>query len=242
MRQVVLDTETTGLEVDQGHRIIEIGCVELKHRRPTGQNFQRYLNPDRPSDPGAVAIHGLTDAFLADKPRFADIARELLDYLKGAELLIHNASFDVGFVNKELARCGIDTPLESLCTVTDTVSMARKLHPGQRASLDALCQRYGVNNSNRKFHGALLDAELLAEVYLAMTGGQSRLLLEGSGSAGAPRRSRVLEQLQSSSAGKPAIVIAASEAEWAAHRQRLQGLVKKSGATAWPQDLEATPP
>jgi DNA polymerase-3 subunit epsilon len=175
MRQIVLDTETTGLEVEQGHRVIEIGCVELKARRPTGQNFWRYVNPDREIEAGAVAVHGITNEFLADKPRFHELAQELFSYLDGAELIIHNASFDVGFLNREFSRCGIDTPLDQVCTITDTVAMARKLHPGQKVNLDALCKRYGVDNTNRKFHGAQLDAELLAEVYLAMTGGQSRL-------------------------------------------------------------------
>ncbi len=237
MRQIVLDTETTGLDPEQGHRIIEIGCVELNDRKPTGRNFSRYVNPDREIDAGAVAVHGITNQFLADKPRFHEMGQELFDYLKGAELIIHNAPFDLGFLNRELQRCGIDTPLQEVCTVTDTVLKARKMHPGQKASLDALCKRYGIDNTNRKFHGALLDAQLLAEVYLAMTGGQSRLLLDAGGAGAAGRGARVLAQLQSLAAGRPARVLAASEDELAVHRERVRSLVKKSGKSLWPGEL-----
>lgn len=236
MRQIVLDTETTGLEVDQGHRIIEVGCVELRDRRPTGNNFWRYVNPDREIDAGAEAVHGISVAFLADKPLFHELARELFDYLQGAELIIHNASFDLGFLNREFLRCGIDTPLTAVCTVTDTVSMARKMHPGQKASLDALCKRYGIDNTNRRFHGALLDAQLLAEVYLAMTGGQSRLLLDAGGNAASRRGGRVLAQLQSAAGDRAPVVLVASEMEWQAHRERLATLQKKSGKTLWAED------
>jgi len=244
MRQIVLDTETTGLEVDQGHRIIEVGCVELRDRRPTGQNFWHYINPDRDIDAGAEAVHGISAAFLADKPRFHELAKELFDYLSGAELIIHNAGFDLGFLNREFLRCGIDTPLGSVCTITDTVGMARKMHPGQKANLDALCKRYGIDNTNRKFHGALLDAQLLAEVYLAMTGGQSRLSLDMGSQASARRGHRALAQLNALAERLPAVVQTASEAEWSSHRQRLKSLVKKSGKTLWPQDLtsDAPPP
>lgn len=242
MRQIVLDTETTGLEVDQNHRIIEIGCVELVSRRATGNNFWRYVNPDREIDAGAVAVHGITNAFLADKPRFHELAKELMDYLKGAELIIHNASFDLGFLNKEFTRCGIDTRLESVCTVTDTVSMARKMHPGQKANLDALCKRYGVDNTNRKFHGAQLDAQLLAEVYLAMTGGQSRLSLDTGAGNHAQRGSKVLAWLMGAAAGRASVVLEADADEIAAHQQRLQTLVKKSGKTLWPDELLASAP
>ena len=244
MRQIVLDTETTGLEVDQNHRIIEIGCVELVSRRPTGRNFWRYVNPDREIDAGAVAVHGITNVFLADKPRFHELATELMDYLRGAELIIHNASFDLGFLNKEFTRCGIDTRLESVCNITDTVSMARKMHPGQKANLDALCKRYGVDNTNRKFHGALLDAELLADVYLAMTGGQSKLLLDAAGGGSAQRGSKVLAWLVGAAAGRAPVVLEADADELSLHHQRLQTLVKKSGKTLWPDELtaSATPP
>lgn len=241
-RQIVLDTETTGLSVDDGHRIIEVGCIEMRDRKPTGNNFWRYLNPEREIDAGAVEVHGITNGFLADKPRFHEIAQELLQYLQGAELLIHNASFDIGFLNRELQRCGIDTKLGEVCTITDTVSMARKMNPGQKASLDALCKRYSIDNTNRKFHGALLDAQLLAEVYLAMTGGQSRLLLDAGGNSSARRGGRVLAQLQLFAADKPAVTQLASDAEQALHIARLQGLAKKSGKTLWPEDLPSVAP
>lgn len=237
-RQIVLDTETTGLEVDLGHRVIEIGCVELKNRRPTGNNYWQYLNPDREIDPGAQAVHGISRAMLADKPLFHEVSRALWDYLAGAELIIHNAAFDLGFLNREFRRCGIDTPLAEVCTVVDTVLMARKLHPGQKNNLDALCKRYNVDNSGRDFHGAQLDAQLLADVYLAMTGGQSRLLLDGanSGRAGA-KNQRLLELLRTKAAGVPLAVIAASDAELDVHYSRLQSLVKKSGQYRWSDDL-----
>ena len=177
MRQIVLDTETTGLEPAEGHRIIEIGCVEMVNRRLTGNNFHRYLQPDREIDDGAIEVHGITNEFLADKPRFKDIAREFLDYIKGAQLVIHNAAFDVGFMVHEfgLLKAGFGKT-EDHCTVLDTLLMARKMHPGQRNSLDALCKRYEIDNSHRDLHGALLDAEILAYVYLGMTGGQTNLV------------------------------------------------------------------
>lgn len=178
MRRIVLDTETTGLEYRLGDRVIEVGCVELVGRKLTGKRFHAYINPERPIDPGAQAIHGLTDEFLADKPKFAAIAAELVDFIRGAELVIHNASFDVGFLNNELSLLGME-PLASLCEgVVDTLRMARETHPGRKNNLDALCERYGVDNSGRQLHGALLDAELLAEVYLAMTRGQESLMIE----------------------------------------------------------------
>ena len=173
MRQIVLDTETTGLEPEQGHRIIEIGCVELVDRRPTGRNFHQYLQPDREIDSRAEEVHGISNAFLADKPRFGDVVEDLLAYLEGAELVIHNAPFDTGFVNAELARLdGAWGRLEDHCTVLDTLALARRMHPGQRNSLDALCTRYRIDNSRRDKHGALLDSELLAEVYLELMGGR----------------------------------------------------------------------
>lgn len=178
MRQIVLDTETTGLDPSQGHRVIEIGCVEIENRRLTGRHFHCYLNPDREIDEGAVQVHGITSQFLADKPRFSQIAEDFLQFVSGAELVIHNAPFDLGFLNSELQLAGCSqAPLQALCTVTDTLVMARKKHPGQRNSLDALCKRYEVDNSQRELHGALLDAEILADVYLLMTGGQTTLHL-----------------------------------------------------------------
>lgn len=178
MRQVVLDTETTGLDFRLGDRVIEIGCVELLNRKLTGQRFHRYINPEREVEAGALAVHGLSTEFLQDKPRFGEIADEFLDFIRGAELVIHNAAFDVGFLNNELV-LQREASLEQACLgVVDTLKMARELHPGRRNSLDALCERYAIDNSSRTLHGALLDAELLAEVYLAMTRGQESLLME----------------------------------------------------------------
>lgn len=185
MRQIVLDTETTGLDPLQGHKIIEIGCVEMVDRRLTGRNFHQYLQPDRRIDEAAQEVHGISNEFLMDKPRFGDLVEDFLGYVSGAELIIHNAPFDVGFINHELA--GLQPgrrPIEEFCSVTDTLAMARRMHPGQRNSLDALCKRYTIDNSQRELHGALLDAEILAEVYLAMTGGQVNLLLDGGDSSG----------------------------------------------------------
>ena len=181
MRQVVLDTETTGLEPQGGHRIIEIGCVEISHRRLTGRHYQQFLDPKREVDEGASEVHGLTSKDLAGRPEFVGVVDEFMEFVSGAELIIHNAPFDLGFINMELER--IDSKwgaIENYCSVLDTLNHARKLHPGQRNSLDALCKRYDVANSHRELHGALLDAELLAEVYLAMTGGQESLDLESS--------------------------------------------------------------
>ena len=182
MRQIILDTETTGLEAAQDHRIIEIGCLELVSRRPTGRHFHRYLNPERDIDEGAVAVHGITRARLEPEPKFAQIAAELIEFLRGAELIIHNAAFDVAFLDAEFARlAGEPVTVAALCTVVDSLALARQMHPGQRNGLDALCKRYNVDNSGRQLHGALLDAQLLGEVYLAMTGGQVALRLGESG-------------------------------------------------------------
>lgn len=183
-RQIVLDTETTGLEHRQGHRIIEIGCVELVNRRLTGNNFHVYLNPDREIDQGAIEVHGITNEFLADKAKFADIYQKMMEYLSDSELIIHNAAFDVGFLDAELNRIpDYPTRINDVCGVHDTLIQARKMYPGQRNDLDSLCRRYEINNSHRELHGALLDAEILADVYLAMTGGQTALTLEASTSA-----------------------------------------------------------
>jgi DNA polymerase-3 subunit epsilon len=229
-RQILLDTETTGLEVDQGHRIIEIGCVELRNRRLTGNNLQLYFNPDRPSDEAAFKVHGLADAFLATQPRFHEGAQQIWDYLAGAELLIHNASFDMGFLNREFRRCGFPAPLDSICKITDTASIARRLYPGQRVGLDSLCKRLGVDNSSRQFHGALLDAQLLAEVYLHMSGGQSRLSLESDAQSvgqGGAQASALLIKLRLWAEGKDPIRIWATEPELLAHAKRLAGIAKK---------------
>lgn len=227
MRQIVLDTETTGLEPEQGHRIIEIGCVELVERRLTGHNFHVYLQPDREIDAGAIEVHGITNEFLADKPRFADVVEDLLNYLRGAELIIHNAPFDMGFLNAELTRLGDREALESCCAVLDTLVMARDLHPGQRNSLDALCNRYDVDNAHREKHGALLDAEILADVYLAMTGGQTAMFVEADAGNDNEHSSGGIRRLP---ADRPPLPIQrASAGELAAHEARLDALDKAGG-------------
>ena len=178
MRQVIFDTETTGLDPAQGHRIIEVGAIELIDRRKTGRTFQQYFNPDRVVDAGALAVHGITNEFLTTQPRFAERVDGLMEFLSGAELIIHNAAFDVGFMDAEFKRLNNRRALRDMCTVLDTLALARKLHPGQRNGLDALCKRYSVDNSGRDLHGALLDSQLLLEVYLAMTGGQATMMLD----------------------------------------------------------------
>ena len=183
MRQIMLDTETTGLNPRTGDRIIEVACVELFNRRPTGRHFHRYTNPERDSDPGALAVHGLTTEFLRDKPKFAEIAGELCEFVRDAEIIIHNAPFDLGFLDAELARLGMEKFTTHVLKITDTLVQAKELHPGKRNSLDALCDRYGISNAHRTLHGALLDAELLAEVYLAMTRGQNSLSMDLHGDA-----------------------------------------------------------
>ncbi len=234
MRQIVLDTETTGLEPAQGHRIIEIGAVELIDRRLTGNHFHHYLQPDREIDEGALSVHGITREFLADKPRFEEIAQDFIDYIKGAELLIHNAPFDVGFINYELERLGPSWgQLEDYCTVVDTLALARRLHPGQKNSLDALCRRYQVDNSQRQLHGALLDSEILADVYLLMTGGQASLSLEGE--AGGERVSREAAPVRRLDREHLVLVVRrASDEELAAHERRLDTIDRVSGGkTLW---------
>jgi DNA polymerase-3 subunit epsilon len=224
---VVLDTETTGLEVEQGHRIIEIGCVELVNRRRTGQDFHRYLRPDRAIDRGAGEVHGIDLEFLANQPRFADIAAELLAYLEGAELIIHNAAFDVAFLDAELAGCGgLYRCITEYCVVMDTLDFARRMHPGQRNSLDALCKRYAIDCSQRELHGALLDAGLLADVYLAMTGGQSTLAFDARGDDG----SRAAGMRPVTRDGISLRVVAATAAELAAHDRLLDAIEAASGS------------
>ncbi len=229
-RQIVLDTETTGLEPARGHRIIEIGCVELFERRPTGNDFHQYLQPGREIDAGAIEVHGITNEFLADKPRFEDVAQDFMDYIMGAELIIHNAPFDVGFIDAELKHLQGWDALDSYCEITDTLVMARRKHPGQRNSLDALCGRYGIDNSRRQKHGALLDAEILAEVYLAMTGGQSALSLDDEdGETGSTETQRVRRLC----ADRPALpVIRANAAERQQHQQWLAHLEETLGVKA----------
>lgn len=245
MRQIILDTETTGLSPEDGHRIIEIGCVELLNRKLTGNRFHVYLNPERQIDQGAVDVHGLDNTFLADKPLFAQIVDDFITFIAGAELIIHNAPFDVGFINAELKRQKHSSKsVAEVCSVLDTLALARKKHPGQRNSLDALCKRYGINNSHRDLHGALLDAEILADVYLAMTGGQSDLLLEPekSGEEDAPKQEVKTVQAKKRSKTRPALsVIKCTEAETALHDERLQALEKSSGGKClWLQADEAT--
>ncbi|MBU0501079.1 MAG: DNA polymerase III subunit epsilon [Gammaproteobacteria bacterium] len=227
-RQIVLDTETTGLEPSEGHRIIEIGCVELLERRQTGNNFQQYLNPEREIEAGAVNVHGITDDFLADKPRFADIAEGFLNYIEGAELVIHNAPFDLGFLNHELERLGGGRGrIQDCCQVIDTLDMARRMHPGQRNGLDALCRRYEIDNSHRKLHGALLDSEILADVYLAMTGGQVSLSLDHASEAGSRGSIGEIRRL---AAGRGRLrIIPANALEMERHRERLMAIDKASG-------------
>ncbi len=229
MRQIVLDTETTGLDPQEGHRIIEIGCVELIDRRLTRHNFHQYIQPDREIDAGAAAVHGITSAFLADKPRFAEVADAFLRYIEGAELIIHNAPFDLGFLDHEFGRWrpGM-SKIADLCEVTDTLAMARRLHPGQRNGLDALCKRYTIDNSHRDLHGALLDAEILADVYLAMTGGQVALHLGGDSSAdGGRQRTRHRGRIDPS---RPRLrIVQADEAACVAHAARLAAIQAASG-------------
>ncbi len=229
-RQIVLDTETTGLEPEQGHRIIEIGCVELVERRLTGNSFHVYLQPDREIDAAAVEVHGITNQFLLDKPRFADVCSDLMAYLSGAELVIHNAPFDVGFLDAELARVAGAGVIAEHCAVLDTLIMARKKHPGQRNSLDALCGRYDVDNSRRDKHGALLDAEILADVYLAMTGGQRALSLDAEGDSGAQKDGRRAAVRRVQREGLKLVVVKASDDELAAHESRLDAIAKAAGA------------
>jgi DNA polymerase III subunit epsilon len=228
MRQIVLDTETTGLEPELDHRVIEIGCIELVNRRATGRSFHRYLNPERDIDDGALAVHGISRTDLDGQPRFAQIAEELLGFLAGAELVIHNAAFDVGFIDRELARLpGEPRQLASICQVLDTLALARELHPGQRNSLDALCKRYGVDNSARELHGALLDARILADVYLAMTGGQGALALtEAEANAHAASGARPVRVLVRTVALP---VPAASAEELEAHAVMLAVIARASG-------------
>jgi DNA polymerase-3 subunit epsilon len=229
VRQIILDTETTGLETADGHRVIEIGCVELIDRRPSRKHFHQYINPERPIDDGAMEVHGISNEFLADKPRFGEIVDELLEYLAGAELIIHNAPFDIGFLDYELSLLGRGDRIDDHCAVLDTLELARNLHPGQRNSLDALCKRYDVDNSSRTLHGALLDAEILADVYLAMTGGQVDL---GLSFQSADAEKTDLDHLKP--VERPALfVLEASEEERAAHEERLRKIEKKSGHCIW---------
>lgn len=240
MRQIVLDTETTGLEPLDGHRIIEIGCVELVDRRLTGNTYHQYLQPDREIDAGAVEVHGITNEVLADKPRFTDIADEFLDFIRGAELVIHNAPFDVGFIDHEFALLA-NPPgtVTQHCTVLDTLVLARHMHPGQRNSLDALCRRYDIDNSQRDLHGALLDAEILADVYLAMTGGQVSLSLDSQADTQGEQRSVIRRVVATR---KPLRVIRADAEEARAHAARLDAIEAATAAACVWRRLESDTP
>ena len=243
MRQVVLDTETTGLEPNDGHRVIEIGCVEVVNRRLAGNSLHLYLNPEREIDEGALAVHGISTEFLADKPTFDKVVDEFLAFVDGAELVIHNAPFDVGFLNHELRRLGSRYgTIEQRCGVLDTLVMARQKHPGQKNNLDALCRRYGVENSHRELHGALLDAEILADVYLAMTGGQTRLSLGGneSGEQGGEMAAEAIRRLDGQ---RPALkVVQASAQELQRHRDKLSAIADSNGEpTLWDRQEEDSP-
>jgi len=227
MRQIVVDTETTGLETRQGHRIIEIGCVEVVDRKRTDNHFHHYICPERAIDEGAFAVHGISATFLADKPKFGDIANDFVNFIRGAEIIIHNAPFDVGFINHEFKRLGKRWGrFEDYCSVLDSLALAREKHPGQRNSLDALCTRYSVDNSGRELHGALLDAEILSDVYLALTGGQTLLDLDTAVVDRGVRERRTREQR-----GRLKVVRATDE-ELAAHQERLDQLEEASGAQA----------
>lgn len=233
-RQLVLDTETTGLEPSQGHRIIEIGVVEMIDRRLTGNNFHIYLQPDREIDAGAIEVHGITNEFLADKPRFEDIAEELAEYLRGAEVIIHNAPFDVGFIDAEYQRLENGLTMGSICEVIDTLVMAREMHPGQRNSLDALCGRYDVDNKHRTKHGALLDSEILADVYLAMTGGQKSLGWEADDEQEGDANTKGIRRVNRE--GLSLRVLKATDDELAAHEERLDAMASSGATPVWSQD------
>ncbi|MBC7184222.1 MAG: DNA polymerase III subunit epsilon [Marinobacter sp.] len=229
MRQIVLDTETTGIDPAEGHRIIEIGCVELMERQLTGRNYHVYINPEREVEAEAITVHGITNEFLTDKPKFAEIADEFFEFIKGAELVIHNAAFDVGFMDAEFARLKPVRKTADHCGIVDSLAIARARHPGQKNNLDALCKRYGVDNSNRELHGALLDAEILADVYLLLTGGQTALSLDaGSENGSGPSGIRRLPADRD-----PLNVVRASTEENDAHQEFMSLLEKQAGETVW---------
>jgi DNA polymerase-3 subunit epsilon len=234
VRQIVLDTETTGLDPAEGHRIIEIGCVELLNRRLTGSTYQQYVNPDREIDDAAIEVHGITNHILVDKPRFPDIAKDFFDFIEGAELIIHNAPFDVGFIDNELklmrdsnGATEFAPAVEGICTVVDTLALARSLNPGQKNDLDSLCKRYGVDNSQRTLHGALRDAEILADVYLVMSGGQAGLFDESRAVAKAAMENIKIRRLDPNRPPLP--VVRASAEEITAHQIWIEDIDQTSG-------------
>jgi DNA polymerase-3 subunit epsilon len=234
MRQIVLDTETTGLSWEKGNRVVEIGCVELVERRPTGRTFQRYLDPECDFEPGAQEVTGLTREFLADKPKFAEVVEEFLAFVDGAELVIHNAAFDIGFLDAELARVGPQYQrMRVRCTVEDSLELARQRFPGQRNSLDALCRRLGVDNSHRQLHGALLDAQLLAEAYLALTSGQGEIGFDALAAGEAQEAAMAVALVAAGNAPRPRVAVTAGELE--AHAARLAQLRNKAGRAIWDQ-------
>ncbi len=237
MRQIVLDTETTGISHEAGHRLIEIGCIELIDRKITGKNYHVYINPERDVEEGAFRVHGISTDFLQDKPLFSAIYQDLIRFIDKAELIIHNAPFDVGFINAELGRLKSRKKLQDYCSVYDTLAVARNKHPGQRNSLDALCKRYDINNSHRQLHGALLDAEILAYVYLAMTGGQGRLF-ETEPSNKVVENSEEIALCEPLMSSSP--VLYRSDEEQQQHQQFINFLVKKSGVNRWVIDTEKT--
>jgi DNA polymerase-3 subunit epsilon len=233
MRQVILDTETTGIDPKQGHRIIEIGCVEMIGRKLTKRHFHVYINPDREVEEEAFRVHGISNEYLADKPRFHEIAKEFFEFIKGAELIIHNAPFDIGFMDHEFARVGGYPKTAEVCGVFDSLVYARKKHPGQKNNLNILCRRYGIDNSHRELHGALLDAEILADVYLLMTGGQTSLGLTNNSDSDFKQEGE-LGEIRRFSPDRPALkIIRASEDELKAHEERLDLIDKKSGQSLW---------
>jgi len=236
MRQIALDTETTGLSVKDGHRIIEIGCIEILNRRVTNKYYHQFLQPDRKSDTEALAVHGITHEFLKDKPRFREIVNDFMNFIKGAELLIHNAAFDMSFINRELELLHQDwQPLEHYCKITDSLALAKERHPGQKNNLDALCKRYGVDNSNRQLHGALLDAEILAEVYLTMTAEQVSLLAS-EGNNIEFLKNNTIKRISSKRASLT--LITPTEGELQAHKQRLTAINKACGGKCLWLNLE----
>ncbi len=240
MRQIILDTETTGLEANNGDRIIEIGCVELVSRRLTGNHYHQYIQPGREVPQDAIEIHGITNEFLVDKPRFELVVKEFMDYVRGAELVIHNAAFDMGFINMELARLGSEWgKIDDHCTILDTLTMAREMHPGQRNTLDALCKRYYIDNSSRTLHGALLDSEILADVYLAMTGGQTALLLDAESANNDSHGDSHLST--DMSIERPSLnLLLANESELAAHHNYMAMVAKSAGGKSLWQKLESS--
>jgi DNA polymerase-3 subunit epsilon len=234
MRQIVLDTETTGLETSQDHRIIEIGCVEMVNRKLTGRHYHQYINPQRKVDEGAMEVHGITDQFLEDKPLFDAIAPEFFEFVTGADLIIHNAPFDLGFINHETAKLpGNIAAIETGCKIIDTLALARQKHPGQKNNLDALCKRYGVDNSQRDLHGALLDAEILADVYLLMTGGQVNLNINDQSAADSGEINQASNIRRLPDSRPPLRVITANDHEIARHQAKLESIEAASGNCIW---------